>query len=81
MVYHGATIGEVTSLGPLVCPEAYTTASTSREDDLSTMVIRSHSDFDCAICLKISAGGCSHCLYLNAGTWTVDINSGGGIWR
>jgi hypothetical protein len=34
----GAKSGTVTSLGPMVCPNGYTTASTSRKDVTSTMI-------------------------------------------
>lgn len=41
----GATNGTVTSLGPIVCPGAYTTASTSQKDDISTMVYCCPSEY------------------------------------
>ena len=34
----GARTGTVTSLGPIICPNGYTTASTSRKDVTSTMI-------------------------------------------
>ena len=44
----GATIGRVTSLGPMICPNGYTTASTSRKDVTSTMVFCCPSNYDFA---------------------------------
>ena len=43
----GATTGIVTSLGPMICPGGYTTASISKKDASSTMVFccPSHYDF------------------------------------
>lgn len=44
----GATTGTVTSLGPMICPCAYTTASTSKKDESSTMVYCCPSNYDFA---------------------------------
>lgn len=41
----GATAGTLTSLGPMVCPNAYTMASTSKKDDTSTMIFCCPSEY------------------------------------
>ncbi len=41
----GATTGTVTSLGPMLCPNGYTTASTSEKDVASTMVFCCPSEY------------------------------------
>jgi hypothetical protein len=69
----GATTGIVTSLGPMICPNAYTTASTSKKDDISTMVFCCPSEYDFAT----SAGpgalyGCT-----SQQTQAVTVHSGG----
>jgi hypothetical protein len=44
----GATTGTVTSLGPMICPKGYTTASTRKKDVTSTMVFCCPSNYDFA---------------------------------
>lgn len=45
---YGATTGTVTSLGPMICPLEYTTASASRKNDASTMVFCCPFEYDFA---------------------------------
>ena len=45
---YGATTGVVTSIGPMICPLEYTTASTSRKNDASTMVFCCPDEYEIA---------------------------------
>ena len=69
---YGATTGVVTSLGPMICPNGYTTASTSKKDQSSTMVFCCPFDYDFAT--STDHGNLYECLSMQTGDVTVHIS-------
>ncbi|ERF75040.1 hypothetical protein EPUS_04822 [Endocarpon pusillum Z07020] len=69
---YGATTGVVTSLGPMICPDGYTTASTSKKDRSSTMVFCCPSNYNFAT--STDHGNLYECISMQAGDVTVHIS-------
>jgi hypothetical protein len=67
----GATTGTVTSLGPMICPKGYTTASQSRKDVTSTMIFCCPSDY--AFASSADHGRLYGCTSLQTRKVTVHI--------